>query len=108
MVNICFQSNTFCIYFIHYLPVWIRIPIRNTDKSPENGPNLDTDPHHGFKDGFKEGYGVFEVANGDVYRGFFIKGNGQNSYSKVPVLIRVCSSGEVIRTIRVVFRSAAK
>jgi hypothetical protein len=27
-----------------------------------------------FRNGFKEGYGLFEVANGDIYRGFFIKG----------------------------------
>ena len=32
---ICLQSHTFCQKCILYLPVWIRIPIRNTDPDPQ-------------------------------------------------------------------------
>ena len=48
MVNICLKSDTFCLYFILYLHLWILIrvfPRRiRFHKAPENGSNTDPDP----------------------------------------------------------------
>ena len=40
MVKLGLQSYTFCLYFILFLPLWIRIRFRNTD--PQS--LLSTDP----------------------------------------------------------------
>ena len=57
IVNLCLKSYTFCLYFILYLHVWIRIRIKNTDPYPQSswiriqygsGSNTDPDPQHWF------------------------------------------------------------
>ena len=43
ILNLCLKCYTFCLYFILYLNVWIRI-----HKASEYGSNTDPDPQHWF------------------------------------------------------------